>query len=196
MKSIDNVLAIPEESGYLIGKPVQAFIGVSDLRVHGFLCQLFGLPARIIYCNINEGLVQINDSSIRLASSSRQTLLEAGEEFAFAENLGLVTLTGIPIFTRRDGFIGFLKDFELNPDDFSLQEVRTDDDRWTLLGNIGLNSIRDRVILLVDDVSNEYQRSNHYFFGKKVIQDVFQKAMDKSFQVGSYSPYGVSYVQR
>lgn len=196
MQPIDNVLAIPEDSGYLIGKPVQAFLGRNDLKIKSFLCQLFGLPARIIYCNADENLVQVDDSSIRLASFCRPTLVETGEELAIANSMELVPLIGIPLLTKRDGFVGFLKDFELNPEDLSLEEVRTDDERWRLIGNVNLETLRGKMVLVVDEVRSDILRSNHYFFDKKVIQDVSPISKDTRYKVGSYCLYGEINVQR
>lgn len=194
MQYVENILAIPDDDGYLIGKPVQAYLNKHDLKVHGFLFQLLGLPARLVYCNISHNLASIDENSIHLTASCRPTLISLDEELELVEDLDLISLSNLPVRCQKTGFIGFLKDFDISPQTLFLSEIKTVDEEWTLTGDIQLGLEQNIPILEVDDVHHNFENSNPFFFEKKVIQDIYQFSTDEYFPVGAYSEYGVRHV--
>jgi|GEM_PF-3687979 len=172
MQVINDVLSIPEKKGLFIGKPEQAFLDREDLTLKGFLVQLFGLPARLVLYSLVREEVRLKKSVIELNSISKARLISFKELPFFAEKNNLIPLKGLPIVSREEGFVGFLKNFKIkNKDSPYIKSIITLNEEFGIRDNgIVIEKIQGAFGLVIDEPYWGQESIETPFFDKKVIQ--------------------------
>ncbi|MBT3980983.1 MAG: hypothetical protein HOE90_06485 [Bacteriovoracaceae bacterium] len=170
MRAIGNVLAISGDKGFFIGRPVQAYLDKKTLKLKGFLCQLFGLPARLIYCEFSSDLVNVDNSSINLSPINNPTLVDFTEVEKFVELKLMVPVRGLAMYSEDDGFLGYLEDFDIDIQSFQLNQVCVSGEKWSFKTSPYIKEIDSRSILVFKDLYHGREGMSCSFFNKEVIQ--------------------------
>lgn len=172
MRIINNVLSIPEKQGFFIGRPVQAYLDHDSLRVAGFLCQLFGLPARLVYYPFERDKFGIKRNFIEMKKETQPILIKFEEITFFKKNNKLISLKDIPLLSRGEGLIGFLKNFKItNETSLNISSVNSVDEEWGVEEEgLTLEKVRDTWVIVIDRPLKSQGSIEYPFFDKKVIQ--------------------------